>query len=260
MRYKMTFKTIKASILLAALLLFTLPALTAEKAEIPEHIIKRIQKIIPTLIPNSKISKKDIRTTPLPNLYEVTVGAHVYYISKDGKYLFAGTLLDLEKREDLTEPRVVAARIKVLNSIGEDKMIIFSPAKDKVKHVITVFTDIDCPYCRAMHNQIGEYLKLGIKVRYMLFPRAPVNTPTYNKAVSVWCSKDRAAALTQAKSGKAIQNTSCDNPVADHIQIGSSLGVTGTPSIITSDGQVIPGFVTAKELIKVLDNKKLSAR
>jgi len=255
-------KLTKSSISYVLVAFMMLPAVSFAadaKKGIDKKDVEKVQAAIRKIIPKSIISAKDIRQSPLPNFYEVTYFTYVYYISKDGRYLIDGNLLDLNTRKNLTTPRVLAARMNTLNSIGEEKMIIFSPPANKVKHTITVFTDIDCPYCRLMHNQIDQYMKLGIKVRYMLFPRAQANTPTYKKAIAVWCSKDRNAALTRAKAGKTLSPGKCDHPIAEHVQIGSAMGVTGTPSIISSSGQVIPGFVAAKELEAIL-NKKLTVK
>ena len=251
--------TMLASALLAGTIGFINVA-TAAEAKVDDATLKTLTAAFKKIIPGAKIDAKSVAPAPIPNMYEVTVGPYVYYISKDGKYLFEGSLYDVATKKNLTQPRLLKARMSALNAIGEKNMIVFSPKKDKIKHTITVFTDVDCPYCRLMHQQIGMYNKLGIKVRYMLFPRAPENTPTFNKAVSVWCSKDRNKAFTAAKSGKAIPKKSCVNPVKKSVQIGSAMGVTGTPSIISDDGHVIPGFVAPKELIKILDHASAAAK
>lgn len=207
-------------------------------------------------LPEFKVTAKNIRNTPIANLYEVTVGARVYYISKDGRYLFDGSILDLAKKKNITEPQVAKARLQTVNNIGEDKMIVFAPKDGKTKHTITVFTDLDCPYCREMHRRVGEYNKLGIKVRYLLYPRSPVNSPLYNKAVAVWCSKDRRKAFTEAKAGKSVKTAPCNkHPILEHIRIGRIMGVQGTPSIILDDGRVIPGYVQPQELNKEINKK-----
>ena len=215
-----------------------------------------IRKAIEPLAPGIKLDVSAIRPTPLKDIFEVTVGAQVMYVSSDGQFLLDGNLVDLKTRRNLTAPRVFAARAKVVDNIGESNMIIFSPAKDKIKHTITVFTDIDCAYCRLMHSQMADYMKQGIRVRYLLYPRAEVNTPTFNKAISVWCSTDRNAALTKAKSGSDVEAKTCANPVQEHVGLGTSVGVTGTPSILKSDGQLLPGYVPPAELVKLLDKQK----
>ena len=191
-----------------------------------------------------------IRESEIDGLFEVVIGPRLYYVSKDGRYLLQGHLIDLLTRTDVTESRLKQARIKALENMSEDKMIVFSPAKPE--HTITVFTDIDCGYCRRLHSQIDEYLKRGIRVRYMFFPRAGKDSESYDKAVAVWCAKDRRKALTEAKQGQAIERKRCDNPVDEHMRLAQDFGVSGTPMIITDGGVVLPGYVPPDALERYL--------
>ncbi len=233
-------------------------------AGVSESEYQAIKKALSVLKKDVVVTKKDIKSSALPNLYEVTFGARIFYVSKDGKYLLTGELFDVKNARNLTEDAKVAVRLNIMKKIDEKDMIIFTPKDGKVKHTVTVFTDIDCPYCQKMHYEINDYLSRGIRVRYLLYPRAEVGSDTYNKAVSVWCAKDRKAAFADAKARKPIKAATCSNPVSKHMQIGQEIGVTGTPTIVQQDGRLVPGYVPAKYLIKVLeknkDKKKISAR
>lgn len=210
-----------------------------------------LENLVPGLEPDT------IRPSPLAGLYEVMYGPRIYYVSSDGRYLIQGDLVDLETRENLTEASSSKARLKSLGEVGEDKMVVFAPEPPgHIKHVITVFTDIDCGYCRKLHSQMAEYNKEGIEIRYLLFPRAGIGSPSYEKAVSVWCSDDRRAALTEAKQGKPIENKKCEDPVAQHMHLGELMGVTGTPALILESGELLPGYVPPARLAAFLDDKK----
>jgi thiol:disulfide interchange protein DsbC len=128
--------------------------------------------------------------------------------------------------------------------------VIFAP--DKPKHTVTVFTDIDCGYCRKLHREIDGYLKAGIRVRYLFFPRAGLGSESFNEAVSVWCAADRQQAMTDAKAGKPIEAKTCENPVIDHMQLGESLQISGTPAIVLESGDLVPGYVPAERLAAML--------
>ena len=132
-------------------------------------------------------------------------------------------------------------------------MIVFSPKE--VKHTISVFTDIDCGYCRKLHNEMHKYNELGIKVRYLAYPRSGPGTPSFIKAENVWCADDRQQALTDAKNGKEVKSKACDNPVKQEFLIGTQVGVTGTPAIFLENGQLLPGYFPAERLIKILEQK-----
>jgi thiol:disulfide interchange protein DsbC len=139
-----------------------------------------------------------------------------------------------------------------MTQVNEQESIAFGA--EKPRHTITVFTDIDCGYCRKLHSEMDQYASYGIKVNYLLFPRNGITSPGYSKAVSVWCSKDRAEALTKAKNGEELQAENCDNPVAGHFELGQKIGVTGTPAILTADGVLMPGYLPAKQLAQRLDD------
>ena len=197
-----------------------------------------------------KVTKQ---ATEVPGIYEFISGSRLYYVSEDGNYFIEGSLIDVKNNKDLTEARLGEARIALLDKVGLENMIIFKPKK--TKHVIYVFTDIDCGYCRKLHSEIEQYLSAGIEVRYLFFPRAGLNSDSYNKAVAVWCAKDRHEALTKAKKGEAIEMKTCDNPIKEHMKLGEELGASGTPMIVTSKGTIIPGYVDAIRLSQGLDKE-----
>jgi thiol:disulfide interchange protein DsbC len=198
-------------------------------------------------------------TTPIEGLYEVAVGGQVLYVSKDGRYALSGRLIDLETREDLTERVLSEQRLSTLENVAEDQMIIFESEGD-TKHTLTTFTDIDCPYCRKMHSEMGELNRLGIRVRYLLFPRAGEQSVSYEKAVSVWCAEDQLKEMTLAKAGNMPQPRECENPVKRHMSLARRLGLTGTPFSITDTGRVVTGYMPAPSLYASMEADKAKAR
>ena len=191
--------------------------------------------------------------TAVPGLYEFISGSKLYYVTGEGDYFIEGNLIDVKANKDLTESRLGEARIAELNKIGTKNMLVFKP--QKTKYSVYVFTDIDCGYCRKLHSEIDQYLSAGIEVRYLFFPRAGLGSDSFNKAVAVWCAKDRNAALTKAKKGENIEMNQCDNPVKAHMKLGEELGATGTPMIVTEKGTIIPGYVNAVSLAAGLEKE-----
>jgi thiol:disulfide interchange protein DsbC len=229
------------------LLLLTFTAYSAGAAEPdPNAAIKQsLAKVLPGVTPDQ------IQPSPMQGVSEVLVGPRLFYISDDGRYLLQGSLIDLETRKDISEERRKDIRLDAINNVGDDNMIVF-PAEEE-RHTITVFTDIDCGYCRKLHKEVDQFNAEGITVRYLMFPRSGINTPSFDKAVSVWCADDRRAALTKAKAGETVTPRKCDNPVKEQFELGSLLGVTGTPALILDDGELLPGYVPAKRLAQALD-------
>jgi len=213
-----------------------------------------IKKVLAELMPQAQVDS--IKPAAFPGMYEAIFGPQIIYISADGRYMFEGDLYDLRNRMNLTETKRGVGRAKTMREMDEKTMVVFSPAADKVKFTITAFTDIDCGYCRKMHKQMKQYNDLGIAFRYLAYPRSGVNTPSYYKAVSVWCADDKKAAMTKAKSGETLPKADCDNPIKGHMEAAKLVGVTGTPTMVLENGKVIPGYVEPKRLIKILEQLK----
>ena len=199
-----------------------------------------------------ELSAGVINPSPIPGLYEIIVSGQISYVSADGRFLIQGDVYDVTNERNLTESRREVARQAAIDQIGESSMIIFDP--EETKHTVTVFTDIDCGYCRKLHRQIAQYNERGIKVRYLFFPRSGPDTTSWFKAEKVWCSGDRNEALTSAKSGGTVESEDCSpTPVAQHYELGRALGIRGTPAIVAQSGELIPGYVPPDELLEYLD-------
>ena len=202
-----------------------------------------------------EVSIDDVQPSPVAGIYQIPMGADMAYVSADGQYLFAGDLFEVDTRANITERSRAGNRSKLLAKLDERDMIVFSPKE--VKHTITVFTDVDCGYCRKLHGQIDQLTKLGVKVRYAAYPRSGPDTDDWRKMEAVWCAKDRQSAITQAKLGQVVKGEKCGaTPVARQFQLGEDLGVRGTPAIFTSRGDYIGGYLAPDELVKQIEESE----
>ncbi|MGE4359012.1 MAG: DsbC family protein, partial [Lysobacteraceae bacterium] len=208
-----------------------------------------VEAAIKSLVPGAKIDS--IAESQVPNFYQVVLQGQVIYISADGRFLFQGSVFDIPNKIDLTENTKAGLRKGALAAAGPERRIIF-PAKNE-KYAVTVFTDIDCGYCRRMHGEMAEYNKRGISVEYLFFPRSGVGGESYDKAVSVWCATDRNKAMDNAKAGGKLESKTCDNPVAADYELGQSVGVNGTPAVYTRDGTQLGGYLPPEQLLQHLD-------
>jgi thiol:disulfide interchange protein DsbC len=200
----------------------------------------------------------DVAVSPIPGLYEVTMGGLIAYVSSDGKYLLSGNVYDLDTQVNLTASRRNSARAKALAAASESNMIVFGPANAKM--TVTVFTDIDCGFCRKFHSQIADVNKAGVRVRYMFFPRTGPATESWTKAEQVWCAADRREALTRAKKGDVVKGKPCgDAAVKAQYELGSDLGVEGTPAIFTQNGDYVGGYLTPAELVQAIQESQKAA-
>ena len=189
--------------------------------------------------------------TPVAGIFEMRRGTDILYVTQDGKYVFTGDLFKVAGQQNLTDVRRSELRRELIDAVPESRMVVFSPAQPK--YTVTVFTDVDCPYCRMLHSQIDDYNKLGIKVRYLFFPRSGPDTESWFKAEQIWCSTDRKAALTQAKLGKPLDAKICRNtPVAQDFELGKEVGLEGTPGIVLPNGELLGGYLPPDKLVEEL--------
>ncbi|RMF01643.1 MAG: DsbC family protein, partial [Alphaproteobacteria bacterium] len=144
-----------------------------------------------------------VEPSPMPGMYAVDVAGGVLYVSEDARFLLPGKLYGLTDTDlvDLDSERLAARRKALIDAVPLEDMIVFAPADGPTKAVINVFTDVDCGFCRKLHQEMPELNARGIEVRYLAYPRAGIGSPSYEKIVTAWCSDDRQAALTALKSG-----------------------------------------------------------
>ena len=186
-------------------------------------------------------------------LYEILTDKGIFYISKNMQFLIDGNVYDLDnKMSNLSEKSFATLRKSKLKNFEKD-MIVYKAAQEK--HVITVFTDTTCVYCRKLHAEMADYNKKGITVRYLAFPRGGLKSSTYNAMASIWCADDQKSALDNAKRGRAIASQTCKNTIKEQYELGLFFGVNGTPAIILEDGTLTPGYVPSTRLAQMLEQR-----
>ncbi len=225
-------------------------ALLALTGQVAADEYSQIQERLEALVPD--VSGLMISETPMPGLFQVRIGSDVIYMSEDGRYLIQGRVIDLETQRDLTEAAMSGMRKEQLQALDSAQFVTFGD--DSADFDVLVFTDPDCGFCRRMHEKIDEYNEHGIRVHYLAFPRAGEGSQTHTNMVSIWCAEDRQEAMDIAKMGRTPPSATCDNPVMDQYRLGQNLGVTGTPSLMTFDGDIIPGYVPPDQLRERLEN------
>ena len=205
-----------------------------------------------------QIEPEHVNPSPVDGWYTIQKGAIVAYISADGRYLLQGDLIDLKKSANLSEEARNESRRELISSVPDDETIVFSP--DHPKYRVTVFTDVECAYCRRLHSQIKDYMAKGIEVRYLLYPREGPNSHSWNTSEQVWCSSDRANALTMAKLDRKFETAKCDaSEVGRQYEMGKDIGLSGTPAIVLDDGTLIGGYVPPDMLRAQLDQHAAEA-
>ncbi|MDE3072660.1 MAG: DsbC family protein [Pseudomonadota bacterium] len=213
-----------------------------------------VRQLIATL--SSKARVDLIEPAPMPGFYRVIASGQMLYVSADGKYLLNGDLLDMQRKKNLNDDAWARFRTAELAKVPAAERIVYAPAHPR--YTVTVFTDITCPFCRALHEHIAAFNKAGIAVEYLAWPREGLTTtagrptPVSTEMASIWCAGNRQQALTAAFAGHAPKPASCSNPVGREFELGVRLGVSGTPTIIGPNGHTLGGYLTPEQLLAAL--------
>jgi thiol:disulfide interchange protein DsbC len=216
-------------------------------------------KVISTkLLSKLGLQAESIKASSMAGMAEVVTKQGLFYVSFDGNYILQGKLYSIEEDViDLTETALADVRLTGVKKF--DNNMISYPAKNE-KHVITVFTDITCGYCRKLHEQMQDYNDLGITVRYLAYPRAGVRdqlgnySQSFKDLRSIWCHETPTTALTKAKSGSNVAERICEQPIEAEFDFGRQIGVNGTPAIILENGMMMPGYQPPEKLAQILNN------
>lgn len=230
--------------------LLVLSGWTVAEDVVVDKELAAVRETISTMFP--EILPQDVIPSPVAGWYTINKGTIVAYVSADGKYLMQGDIIDLHTQRNITEDSRNESRKTLMATVPAEQFITFSP--EKVRHSVAVFTDIDCTYCRRLHNQIQQYLDQGIEIKYLLYPRNGPNSGAWQEATDVWCAADRNDALTLAKLDKKFETSKCDaSVIARNYALGSDIGLRGTPAIMLEDGSMVNGYLPASQLAKALD-------
>ena len=230
-------------------LLSTLPFGPADAAE-GDVARQAIQKLAPMK------QLKGFRKSALPGYYEGVIDGQVAYASADGQYLIRGQVDDVRAGISLTEESMAERRLETLATIGPDQRLSYAPTEPSSR--ITVFTDVDCPYCKRLHAQMAEYNQLGIAIDYLFFPLS-IHPGADRKSAAVWCAADRKAAYDAAMRGHAPNTAACDTPIVAMMKAGTDIGVNATPTAIAPDGHVITSAVLMTPSRLLAELKRIKA-
>lgn len=243
----MKFTRIIAPMVLVGLTsLFSLVA-HAQADKKPEQ---QLREALTALAPDLPITS--IQESVLPGIYELVSESQVFYLSPDGRFMLEGSIIDLQEKVNVSDQRRGVLQLSLIDKVPEDQMLVFNNENKDANRWITVFTDTDCGYCQRLHQEIETITDADIRVRYLLFPRAGIESASSTELQSVWCADDQEAAMTAAKSGGSVPDATCENPIQAHMDLARQVGLRGTPLIYLDNGVKIPGYRPANELIQMI--------
>lgn len=196
-----------------------------------------------------QLAVESVREAAMPGLIEVEAGGQLFYLSADGRHLLQGTLIDTVDRVDLSERRRQATRREALATLDPEQTIRFAATEER--HRVTVFTALDCGYCRRFHADIDAYTQAGISVDYVLIPLAGEGSASDQTGARLFCAADRQDAFTRATAGERIEGPMCESGYAAGKALAARLGIRNTPSIVRADGS-LSGYQSPDELLASL--------
>jgi len=226
-----------------------IPAAEPVSTELAERITQSLAITLPG------ISVTSISTTPVEGLYELLTDGQIYYVDEAAEYVIDGNLIQLRTRANLTDARIGGVHLGLIDTVGEQNMLIYEPEEPSDRS-ITVFTDISCGYCRRLHAELDTLLEQGVRVRYLMFPRAGLGSQSHKDLESVWCADNPQEAMTVAKAGGRIEPKSCTNPIEEHVALAERVGLRGTPLIYTDNGEKVPGYRDATTLATMVNGSE----
>lgn len=239
---------IKRALSLALAAALAVPAFAQDEA--PASMVLKFKTLYP------KTTFKDIRRSPVSGLYEVVMGENIAYTDESGRYFIFGHLFDMQQQVDLTAQRKLDSKKTEFPTQHLDQAI--KTIKGDGSRSVAIFSDPDCPFCKQLE---GELARLdNVTIYTFLYPLESLHPQAKTKAISVWCSPNKAKAWRELMlAGKRPKLAACNNPVNDNLVLGSKLGVVGTPTLIAADGRVLPGFAPAEKIDQWLNEGKLAA-
>jgi thiol:disulfide interchange protein DsbC len=230
-------------LLAVVVLLATLTATAADEAQIRKVVAEKLG-----------VKVEGVQPGPL-GLYEVRYksqgGMRIVYTDANATHIIVGKIYEAASERDLTEER-----IRKLNAIKFESLPLEQAIKiqrGNGKRLVAMFSDPYCPYCKSFEQTLQQVDDITIYV--FMFP--VIHPELADQSKSVWCSPDRAKAwLDVALRGKVpTAPSTCPNPVEKNLQLGRSIGVNSTPTLILASGERVSGALGKGDLTDLLEAK-----
>ncbi|QIR16448.1 thioredoxin fold domain-containing protein [Shewanella aestuarii] len=232
---------------LLSVAILTVSSFTATAVTMTQDAIKvKFETLLP-------FGVTEIKSAPIDGFYQIETEKGIFYASNDGQKIFSGSLHKFEEGLlNLTALRQQELTSKQLDELQNELIVYQAPNE---KYFVTVFTDPTCGYCRKLHHEMKEYNDLGITIAYAAYPRGGVNSDMANTLNNIWCSENQLDAMNKAKSDIYIPTLKCQSPVAKMYNVGSAMGINGTPALFLPNGELVPGYQPPKQLLMTLENQ-----
>jgi thiol:disulfide interchange protein DsbC len=234
-------------------------AALAGAADVPataDPELEQMRDRLATRLP--EVHREDVQRSAAAGLFEVHSGNSFGYVTADGRVLISGDMASLDTGERLTDARRNEQRLRIVQALQPDA-IVFAPTAPT--QWITVFTDVDCQYCRLLHREVPALNKLGIGIRYVFFSKYGSPSQAFDRARVVWCQNDKQMALNVGLLTGVVpsRKATCKDPVQTQYQAAVDLGIHGTPALVLPDGSEFYGYAKAETIAEEIRTRAAEA-
>lgn len=220
--------------------------------------VKIVEDAIQKAFPG--VSLQNVQPAPMPGLYMFTMNNEdrVYFVDKTGRYLMVqAALFDTQTQKNLTQDFVFEHRRNIVANVSLENAVVYRPTSTESAspaHIVYLFDDPDCPYCREFHAEVKKLVAAGVTVAVFLHPVERIHKGATVKSQYIWCATDRAAALDLAMSGQPVPAPAqlCDSPSDGNLVLAKKLGGGPTPYLVFPDGRTLAGGKPATEIMRLL--------
>jgi thiol:disulfide interchange protein DsbC len=206
-----------------------------------------IRKAIPERLP--QLGKIDeVNKTPMPGLFEVRIGTNLYYTDSEGNFLVLGQLIDTRAQRNLTEER--QDKLLAIDFSALPVKDAFTIVRGNGKRKVAVFEDPNCGYCKKFERDLQKVD--NVTVYMFLYPiLGPDST---DKSRNIWCARDKGKVWQDwMVRDQAAPSATCDaEALARNVEFGRKHKITGTPTLVFTDGTRVPGAIGAPQVEKML--------
>ncbi len=202
-------------------------------------------------------SKTPFFYTAVPGvIWGATLEGVPFLLSDDAQYITDGEISVIENGQFIGLDQEFEKRKNqsVFATLDESQLINY-PATGAEKAVIYVANDVNCPYCRRLHQQLPMLNAKGVTVKTIGYP---IYEQSPEQMRGIWCqgSEDsrRSAfdkAMLQGEMTPASASCTVDY-VTPNREKAAGLAVMATPAIYREDGVLFQASFESPEFLEFL--------
>ncbi|WP_114701450.1 disulfide isomerase DsbC N-terminal domain-containing protein [Psychrobacter proteolyticus] len=189
-------------------------------------------------------------------IWSATLEGVPFLLSDDAQYITDGEISVIENGQfiGLDENFEKRKNQSVFASLDKSQLITY-PATTTERAVIYVADDVNCPYCRRLHQQVPSLNAKGVTVNVIGYP---IYEASPKQMRGIWCQADEDSrrqafdkAMLQGEMTPALASCTVDH-VTPNRDKAAGLAVMATPAIYREDGVLYQASFESPEFLEFL--------